>query len=159
MFTSKTWREGRNLAPCYWTWSEATYTAQTSFKPQRIISKFQSNSLIQYNLSLLLLSRSVLTGNFGKGWQNLVLKTLLSTLCIAPIATDSGCFLFRCNKQKELHMSALKQKGPAKLDTSMWNLLASQICCCQPGFPCIWDLNNRVIRQCGVFSAEQVATS
>lgn len=130
-----------------------------SFKPQRIISKFQSNSLIQCNLLLLLLSRSVFTGNFGKRWQNLVLKTLLSTLCIAPIATDSGCFLLRCNKQKELHMSALKQKGPAQLNTSMWNLLASQICCCQPGFPCIWDLNHRVIGQCGVFSVEQVATS
>lgn len=81
-----------------------------SFKPQRIISKFQSNSLIQCNLLLLLLSRSVFTGNFGKRWQNLVLKTLLSTLCIAPIATDSGCFLLRCNKQKELHMSHVSFK-------------------------------------------------
>lgn len=56
-------------------------------------------------------------------------------------------------------MSALKQKGPAQLDTSMWNLLASQIYCCQPGFPCIWDLNHCVPGQCGVLTAEQVATS
>jgi len=26
----------------------------------------------------------------------------------------------------------------------MWNLLASQTCCCQPGFPHVWDLNHCV---------------
>lgn len=56
-------------------------------------------------------------------------------------------------------MSALKQKGPAQLDTSMWNLLASQICCCQPGFPRIWDLNHCVPGQCRVLTAKSTQIS